>query len=367
MASLSLKQIRKTYDGGAEVIKGVDLEVRDGEFMVFVGPSGCGKSTLLRMIAGLEEMSDGDLFIGEQCVNDVAPSDRGVAMVFQSYALYPHMTVAENMGFALKLAGRSKADVAAAVGRAAEILQISALLDRKPKALSGGQRQRVAIGRAIVRQPKVFLFDEPLSNLDAALRVQMRTELARLHRELGTTMIYVTHDQVEAMTLGQRIAVFNAGRIAQVGEPMVLYDNPANLFVAGFLGSPKMNLVPVTVSANEADVLRVRSHDGAGEFALAHASRDAPAIGAAATLGFRPDQVELVAPGAGLEGRVDLVERLGDATLVHVHCAGHAAPVIVRLPGHADPLVPGSRVALRPDLARSRVFDSAGDALLRSA
>jgi len=367
MASLTLKQIRKTYDGAAEVIKGVDLEVRDGEFMVFVGPSGCGKSTLLRMIAGLEEITDGELAIGDRCVNDVSPSDRGVAMVFQSYALYPHMTVAENMGFALKLAGRPKAEVAAAVGRAAEILQISALLDRKPKALSGGQRQRVAIGRAIVRQPKVFLFDEPLSNLDAALRVQMRTELARLHRELGTTMIYVTHDQVEAMTLGQRIAVFNAGRIAQVGEPMALYDQPANLFVAGFLGSPKMNLVPVTVSANDPGGLRVRASDGGGEFAVgAPAAGAAP--GTAATLGFRPDQVTLADVGTGaLEGQVDLVERLGDATLVHVRCAGQATPVIVRLPGHAEPLPAGSRVALRPDLARSRLFDSAGEALQRSA
>jgi multiple sugar transport system ATP-binding protein len=371
MANLSLKQIRKTYDGATDVIKGVDLEIRDGEFMVFVGPSGCGKSTLLRMIAGLEDITDGDLFIDGECVNDVAPSDRGVAMVFQSYALYPHMTVAENMGFALKLAKRTKAEVAAAVGRAAEILQISALLDRKPKALSGGQRQRVAIGRAIVRQPKVFLFDEPLSNLDAALRVQMRTELARLHRELGTTMIYVTHDQVEAMTLGQRIAVFNAGHIAQVGEPMDLYDRPANLFVAGFLGSPKMNLVPVTVSANDGDVLRVRSREGRGEFALGSAAtHGAPAVGAAATLGFRPDQVELAVAGSnvdGLEGQVDLVERLGDATLVHVHCAGHAAPVIVRLPGHAAPLAAGSVVALRPDLSRSRLFDSAGDAFKQSA
>ena len=367
MASLTLKQIRKTYDGGAEVIKGVDLEVRDGEFMVFVGPSGCGKSTLLRMIAGLEEITDGELAIGERCVNDVSPSERGVAMVFQSYALYPHMTVGENMGFALKMAGRSKAEIAAAVGRAAEILQIGALLDRKPRALSGGQRQRVAIGRAIVRQPKVFLFDEPLSNLDAALRVQMRTELARLHRELGTTMIYVTHDQVEAMTLGQRIAVFNAGRIAQVGEPMALYDQPANLFVAGFLGSPKMNLVPVTVSANDPGGLRVRAHEGGSEFALG-ASAAGAAPGAAATLGFRPDQVELGDAGSGaLEGQVDLVERLGDATLVHVRCAGQAAPVIVRLPGHAAPLPAGSRVALRPDLARSRLFDSAGEAMQRSA
>ena len=367
MASLTLQQIRKTYDGGAEVIKGVDLEVRDGEFMVFVGPSGCGKSTLLRMIAGLEAITEGELRIGDRCVNDVSPSDRGVAMVFQSYALYPHMTVAENMGFALKMAGRPKAEIAAAVGRAAEILQIGALLDRRPRALSGGQRQRVAIGRAIVRQPRVFLFDEPLSNLDAALRVNMRIELSRLHRELGTTMIYVTHDQVEAMTLGQRIAVFNAGRIAQVGEPMALYDSPANLFVAGFLGSPKMNLVPVTVSANDPAGLRVRTHEGGGDFALAmHAAGAAP--GATATLGFRPDQVELASAGTpGLEGQVDLVERLGDATLVHVRCAGQAAPVIVRLPGHAEPLAAGSRVALRPDLARSRLFDSAGEAFPLSA
>jgi multiple sugar transport system ATP-binding protein len=362
MASLSLQQIRKTYDGGNEVIKGVDLDIDDGEFMVFVGPSGCGKSTLLRMIAGLEEITAGELRIAGECVNDVAPSDRGVAMVFQSYALYPHMSVAENMGFALKLAKHSKAEVAAAVGRAAEILQISHLLDRKPKALSGGQRQRVAIGRAIVRQPKVFLFDEPLSNLDAALRVQMRTELARLHRELGTTMIYVTHDQVEAMTLGQRIAVFDAGRIAQVGAPMDLYDRPANLFVAGFLGSPKMNLVPVTVSARDGATLRVRSREGHAEFELATEGGGAPTVGDALTLGFRPDQVELAAsPGQGLEGRVDLVERLGDATLVHVHC-GAGAPIIVRLPGYVTPLAAGSVVALRPDLARSRLFDSTGEA-----
>jgi multiple sugar transport system ATP-binding protein len=377
MASLSLKQVRKSYDGVVDVIKGVDLEIRDGEFMVFVGPSGCGKSTLLRTIAGLEDADSGELFIGDQCVNDVSPSDRGVAMVFQSYALYPHMTVGENMGFALKMAKRSKVEVAAAVGRAAEILQITALLDRKPKELSGGQRQRVAIGRAIVRQPKVFLFDEPLSNLDAALRVQMRTELARLHRELGTTMIYVTHDQVEAMTLGQRIAVFNGGRIAQVGEPMDLYDRPANLFVAGFLGSPKMNLVPVTISANDGGGLRVRSREGRGEFALGRLGtkgQGAPAVGADAMLGFRPDAVELVestsSPGSnadGLQGQVDLVERLGDATLVHVNCAGQAAPLIVRLAGHAAPIATGSVVALRPDLARSRLFDSAGDAFKLSA
>ena len=371
MASLSLKQIRKTYEGGAEVIKGVDLEVRDGEFMVFVGPSGCGKSTLLRMIAGLEDISNGDLYIGDRCVNDVSPSDRGVAMVFQSYALYPHMTVRENMGFALKLANQPKTTIDGAVGRAAEILQISGLLDRKPKALSGGQRQRVAIGRAIVRQPKVFLFDEPLSNLDAALRVQTRTELARLHRELGTTMIYVTHDQVEAMTLGQRIAVFDGGRIAQVGEPMALYDSPANLFVAGFLGSPKMNLLPVTVSANDSGSVRVRPRAGHGEFILNHLEHTKfSALVNAAVMGFRPDQVELLTEmteKSVLEGRVDLVERLGDATLVHVSCPGQSAPVIVRQAGNAEPLAIGIQVALQPDLSRARLFDEAGNALRRQA
>src|SRR6201985_3776778 len=288
MASISLRGVQKAYGDGAPVIRNVDLDIGENEFCVFLGPSGCGKSTLLRMIAGLGDVTDGDLSIDGRIVNDVPAAQRGVAMVFQSYALFPHMTVFENMAFGLKLAKTPKDEIDRKVREAARVLQLEALLDRRPKALSGGQRQRVAIGRAIVRQPGVFLFDEPLSNLDAALRVQMRTELARLHRELGTTMIYVTHDQVEAMTLGQRIAVFNAGRLAQVGEPMALYDNPANLFVAGFLGSPKMNLVPVTVSANDAHALRVRAGDG--EFELG-ASGDAPAIGATATLGFRPAQV----------------------------------------------------------------------------
>ena len=236
MAELQIRGMRKRF-GEVEVLHGIDLDVRDGEFMVFVGPSGCGKSTLLRLIAGLEDASEGDILIGGRSVAQADAANRGVAMVFQSYALYPHMTVAENMGFALKMAGESKAEVAAQVGRVAEILQITPLLDRKPKALSGGQRQRVAIGRAIVRRPQVFLFDEPLSNLDAALRVQMRIELARLHQELGTTMVYVTHDQVEAMTLGQRIAVFNGGRLEQVGAPLELFERPGNRFVAGFLGS----------------------------------------------------------------------------------------------------------------------------------
>ena len=242
MGQVTLRGIRKSY-GQVDVIKGIDLEVRDGEFLVFVGPSGCGKSTTLRMIAGLEAITGGDLLIDGVRANDMRPADRGAAMVFQTYALYPHMTVAENMGFALKMAGSSKAQRDEQVGRAAEILRITELLGRFPKDLSGGQRQRVAIGRAIVRKPKVFLFDEPLSNLDAALRVNMRIELSRLHKELGTTMIYVTHDQVEAMTMGDRIAVFNKGHVEQLGAPLDLYNRPANEFVATFLGAPRINMI----------------------------------------------------------------------------------------------------------------------------
>lgn len=249
MTQVRLHQIHKRYADGTRVIHGIDLEIHDGEFMVFVGPSGCGKSTLLRMIAGLEEITSGELYLGDTLANEIPPAKRGLAMVFQSYALYPHMSVFENMAFSLKMAGQSKTSIKAAVHKASEILQIQHLLDRKPKDLSGGQRQRVAIGRAIVRQPKLFLFDEPLSNLDASLRVQMRIELSRLHQELQTTMIYVTHDQVEAMTLGQRIVVFNGGRIEQVGKPLELYEKPANLFVAGFLGAPKMNLLSVVVES----------------------------------------------------------------------------------------------------------------------
>jgi multiple sugar transport system ATP-binding protein len=359
MASLTFQNIRKSY-GEVPVIHGIDLDVQDGEFMVFVGPSGCGKSTLLRMIAGLEDIDGGDLHIGGERVNDIAPARRGAAMVFQSYALYPHMSVADNMGFALKLAGRPKAEVAGAVRRAAEALQLTHLLDRKPKALSGGQRQRVAIGRAIVRTPKVFLFDEPLSNLDASLRVQMRVELARLHRELGSTMVYVTHDQVEAMTLGHRIAVFNSGRIEQVGAPMDLYDRPANLFVAGFLGSPRMNLLPVTVASVHTGGVRVDT----GGVAVDVACDPRGAVpGAPGTLGFRPDHVRLAAPAeGGLNGRVDLVERLGDATLVHVSCASQAAPFIVRLPGHTVPLTAGEAVSLVADAHRVCLFEENGRA-----
>ena len=246
MAELTLRKVVKRF-GQVEIIHGVDLEILDGEFVVFVGPSGCGKSTLLRMIAGLEELTDGELRIGDRVVNDVEPAARGVAMVFQTYALYPHMTVEENMSFGLRMSGLAKPEIKKRVGRAADILHLTPLLKRRPAQLSGGQRQRVAIGRAIVREPKVFLFDEPLSNLDAELRVQMRIEISKLHYDLKTTMIYVTHDQVEAMTLADKIVILNRGQIEQVGRPMDLYLKPANLFVAGFMGSPKMNFLKIPV------------------------------------------------------------------------------------------------------------------------
>ena len=247
MAEVTLTKIRKSF-GDLEIIKGVDIEIKDNEFVVFVGPSGCGKSTLLRLVAGLEDISSGDMSIDGAIVNDLPPAQRGIAMVFQSYALYPHMTVEENMAFGLKLAKESRESIAKKVGDASRILQLEHLMKRKPKELSGGQRQRVAIGRAIVRKPKVFLFDEPLSNLDAALRVQMRIEIAKLHEDLDATMIYVTHDQVEAMTLADKIVVLNAGVVEQVGTPLELYHHPSNLFVAGFIGSPKMNFMKTTVT-----------------------------------------------------------------------------------------------------------------------
>src|SRR3954452_4537961 len=260
MADVKLRGIIKSF-GELTIIKGIDLDIRDNEFVVFVGPSGCGKSTLLRLIAGLEEITDGELWIDGMEVSDLPPAQRGIAMVFQSYALYPHMTVYENMGFGLKIAKYKKDEIARRVENAARILQIEHLLDRKPKELSGGQRQRVAIGRAIVREPKVFLFDEPLSNLDAALRGQTRVEIARLHRELGATTIYVTHDQVEAMTLADRVVVLRDGAIEQVGAPLELYHRPSNRFVAGFIGSPKMNFLPATLVAAEPARARVALRD----------------------------------------------------------------------------------------------------------
>ena len=323
MAAVTLNNIVKRYDQNT-IIHGIDLEIRDGEFIVFVGPSGCGKSTLLRMIAGLEDISGGELHIGGKLANDIAPAERGLAMVFQSYALYPHMTVYENMAFALGLAGHKKAEVRAAVERAAEILQITPLLQRKPKDLSGGQRQRVAIGRAIVRQPQLFLFDEPLSNLDASLRVQMRMELSRLHQALQTTMIYVTHDQVEAMTLGQRIVVFNGGRIEQVGTPHALYNHPATLFVAGFLGAPKMNLLACVAVATEAATVTVRLPGGA-VLAVA-ADGGAVTAGDNLTVGVRAEHIATATAGSSganlVEAAVSHVEYLGDMAIVHAALAG---------------------------------------------
>jgi multiple sugar transport system ATP-binding protein len=320
MAGVELRGVRKSF-GTLEVIRGVDLSIADKSFVAFVGPSGCGKSTLLRMIAGLEDVSAGEIAIGERRVDDLAPAERGIAMVFQSYALYPHMSVRENMEFGLRMAGVGATERADFVTRAARTLRLEGLLARRPRALSGGQRQRVAIGRAIVRDPDVFLFDEPLSNLDAALRVQMRVELARLHRELARTMIYVTHDQVEAMTLADRIVVLDSGRVEQVGAPMDLYRHPANLFVAGFIGSPKMNFLDAAIEAAPGGGARVRLAGGTVAD-LPHAPR-----GDRATLGIRPEHLVCGPAAAGLPriaGKPVLIERLGGSTLVHLALDGDA-------------------------------------------
>jgi multiple sugar transport system ATP-binding protein len=353
MAALSLRQLRKSY-GTTNVIQGIDLEIHDGEFLVLVGPSGCGKSTTLRMIAGLEEISGGELFIGDQQVNDVRPADRGAAMVFQSYALYPHMTVAQNMGFALKMAGVAKAAREDQVARAAAALRITELLGRFPKDLSGGQRQRVAIGRAIVRQPKVFLFDEPLSNLDASLRVSMRIELTRLHQELGTTMVYVTHDQVEAMTMGTRIAVFNQGRIEQVGPPMDLYNAPANLFVAGFLGSPGINLLP-----------RPEGNSSPDHHALWRTLRTGPAQAhsAAQTLGLRPEHLRVGLAGDGLPATLVLAEHLGDISVLHLRIHGLDTLWQAKVGAGQHSLTADQIVGLLPDPAWTLAFDAQGQRL----
>ena len=322
MATVRLTGATKAF-GPVEVLRGIDLDIADGEFVVFVGPSGCGKSTLLRSIAGLEALTAGAIEIDGERVDDVPPSARGIAMVFQSYALYPHMSVRENMGFALKLAGRSKGEIVDAVGAAARTLDIEHLLDRRPRELSGGQRQRVAIGRAIVRQPKVFLFDEPLSNLDAALRVRMRYEFASLHRTLGTTMIYVTHDQVEAMTLADRIVVLNGGVIEQVGTPDELYAAPDTLFVAGFIGAPTMNLLPATIAAPGMVAL------AGGQ--VVEADTGALAVGAAVTLGVRPEHLRVDGTQNALSGVVRMVESLGSAHHVHLAVAGLADPLVASL------------------------------------
>ena len=316
MAGVSLRNLYKAF-GDTVISKDVNIEIAEGEFVVFVGPSGCGKSTLLRMIAGLEDITSGDLLIGEKRMNDVSPAERGIGMVFQSYALYPHLSVAENMSFGLKLAGTKKAEITQRVNQVSEVLQLAHLLDRRPKALSGGQRQRVAIGRTLVAEPTVFLLDEPLSNLDAALRVQMRIEISRLHKRLKRTMIYVTHDQVEAMTLADKIVVLDAGRVAQIGKPLALYHYPANRFVAGFIGSPKMNFLPVKVTGVEAERVQIELPDRQRVWLPVEGKE--VTVGSNLSLGIRPEHLlPSDIAEVTLSGVVQVVEQLGNETQIHI-------------------------------------------------
>ncbi|MDP6968096.1 MAG: sn-glycerol-3-phosphate ABC transporter ATP-binding protein UgpC [Gammaproteobacteria bacterium] len=335
MADLKLIQIEKTYKGGINVLKDINLDISQGELVVFVGPSGCGKSTLLRMIAGLEDISGGELYIDDQLMNSIPPAMRGIAMVFQSYALYPHMTVRENMAFALKIAKQSAAEIEEAVNSAANVLQLGEYLDRLPKALSGGQRQRVAIGRAIVRDPKVFLFDEPLSNLDAALRVATRIEIAKLKEAMpDRTMIYVTHDQVEAMTLADRIVVLANKGIAQVGSPMDLYEKPENEFVAQFIGSPAMNLLPgVIVETGPSTRVQLDS----GSMVIVDIATHSEDMGKHVNIGVRPEDWEICVTEGIYQGRVEYTEALGDVTLLYFHAEPGSEGVVAKLPGiHVD-------------------------------
>ncbi|MEM6712021.1 MAG: sn-glycerol-3-phosphate ABC transporter ATP-binding protein UgpC [Pseudomonadota bacterium] len=351
MGAIELIGVEKWFDD-LQVIKGVDLKIEDGEFVIFVGPSGCGKSTLLRIISGLEEASRGDIQIDGTSVVAAPPSQRGLAMVFQSYALYPHMSVRENVGFGLKTAGAPKGEIEEKVNYAAGVLKLSDYLDRRPKALSGGQRQRVAIGRAIVREPKAFLFDEPLSNLDAALRVEMRFEIAKLHQSLGSTMIYVTHDQVEAMTLADKIVVLSAGRIEQVGSPRELYENPGNLFVAQFIGSPKMNVLPCTTTGASFSI------EGHGTGPFPHEDNDATAT----HIGIRPEHILVDQPGEPhLSGTVDVVEYLGADTYLYVTPNGHET-MIVRAAG-TEVFKAGQSVRLTFEEAHTHFFGKHGIAV----
>ena len=374
MAGITLEGIHKRYTAGVDAVRDVTLEIADGEFCVFVGPSGCGKSTLLRLIAGLEDITQGTLSIGGRRVNDLAPSERNVAMVFQNYALYPHLSVAQNIGFGLRLTGMAGRDIRTRVGQIAKMLEIEHLLERKPRALSGGQRQRVAIGRALVRDPGVFLFDEPLSNLDAALRTQTRVEIARMHREYGrASTVYVTHDQVEAMTLGDKIVLLHTGddmvrhgSVAQVGAPMELYLRPRNLFVARFIGSPQMNLLAAQVAARDAAGVLLRLRDGS--VVRAAVQGDALADGSQVTLGVRSEHVALCADAAGenlIAGRIQWVEKLGDTTFAYVGTA-HERAVVVRLPGEAVVGV-GDGVGLHLPPKRLHVFDAKGSTMPRVA
>jgi multiple sugar transport system ATP-binding protein len=347
VSGISIRGVRKSF-GATDVIHGVDVDIAEGEFVVLVGPSGCGKSTLLRMIAGLEEISDGTVSIGGKVVNHLPPKARDIAMVFQSYALYPHMTVAENMAFSLMLKGASKAEKTEKVRRAAEILDLVPYLDRYPRQLSGGQRQRVAMGRAIVRDPQVFLFDEPLSNLDAKLRVQMRTEIKALHQRLRVTTVYVTHDQIEAMTMADRIVVMHAGRVEQVGTPLELYDRPANTFVAGFIGSPAMNFLDGRARRDGAAA--AVELPGGIVLPLPAAVPD----GSAVRVGIRPEHVGHDAGGAGLPATIRVVEPTGAETFVQAEVAGR--PFTAVFPGR-HPVAPGDRIALAPRPDALHVFD----------
>jgi multiple sugar transport system ATP-binding protein len=344
MAEVTIRDLRKAY-GAAQVIHGLNLDIADGEFVVLVGPSGCGKSTLLRMIAGLEEVTAGDVLIGPRRVNNLPPSERDIAMVFQNYALYPHKTVAANMGFALKMRGMDKAAVRAKVERAAEVLGLTPYLDRFPRALSGGQRQRVAMGRAIVRDPQVFLFDEPLSNLDAKLRVQMRTEIKELHLRLKTTTVYVTHDQIEAMTMADKIVVMQGGRIEQVGAPLELYDRPSNVFVASFIGSPAMNLIDGVVTGGMVDVAGAR---------LALPPGSSAQEGQAVVYGVRPETFTVA--DQGLAGIIAVVEPTGSETHVVVRLAGREVTAVFR---DRVTMRPGDAITLAPDAGQAHLFDKA--------
>jgi multiple sugar transport system ATP-binding protein len=371
MARIELKKVFKTYGDHPPVIRDVSLDIGTNEFCVFVGPSGCGKSTLLRMVAGLETINSGELRIGERVMNDVAPAQRGVAMVFQSYALFPHMTVYENMAFGLRLSKVDEASIQRRVGDAARILQLEPLLQRLPKALSGGQRQRVAIGRAIVRQPGVFLFDEPLSNLDAALRVQTRFEIAKIHRDFGkASTIYVTHDQVEAMTLADRIVLLNSGpavardaSVAQFGAPLELYHRPVNKFVAGFMGSPKMNFMDGTLQAATTEHATVVLNTGETVQARVNASR--LSAGAKVTLGLRPEDAQVGTASQHVLRTVQWQERLGESTYLYLDSATPSDPCVVKAPGNSFARA-GERVALSMPAQHLHLFDADGLALPRT-
>jgi multiple sugar transport system ATP-binding protein len=363
VAGLTITELRKSY-GAVDILKGIDLRIEDGEFVSFLGPSGCGKSTLLRCIAGLEEMTTGSIELGERDISDVPSAKRDIAMVFQNYALYPHMNVKKNMAFGLSLNGMKSDEIEQRVSDAADILRTTDLLGRKPKQLSGGQRQRVAIGRAIVRKPKLFLLDEPLSNLDAGLRVTMRAELAALHERLGVTMVYVTHDQVEAMTLSSRVVVLDKGRVSQFGAPLELFHRPANLFVAGFIGSPRMNFLPATVvSQGENDVTLVTQQMN-GALTVRVAGQRSLAVGEPLTLGIRPDQLRIVAVGVGhLTGTIRLMERLGTESHAHVALEDGTALVVITDGGHPGRAHDRIGLMIRPDAAHA--FTADGIALPR--